>query len=149
MKKMNVLKGLLALAVVFLFAQCTDNKGTSTEASAPAVAGTNMKIAYVEVDSLLTKYRYWNDLNELMIQKEENIRTTLNEKAKELDGEMREFQRKLENNGLPAANVQNRKTHVCCRNSATCSSCRKSFMLTFRLKTRRTACSFAILSTHS
>ena len=81
---MNVLKGLLALAVVFLFAQCTDNKGTSTEASAPAVAGTNMKIAYVEVDSLLTKYRYWNDLNELMIQKEENIRTTLNEKAKEL-----------------------------------------------------------------
>ena len=31
MKKMNVLKGLLALAVVFLFAQCTDNKGTSTE----------------------------------------------------------------------------------------------------------------------
>lgn len=97
---MNVLKGLLALAVVFLFAQCTDNKGTSTEASAPAVAGTNMKIAYVEVDSLLTKYRYWNDLNELMIQKEENIRTTLNEKAKELDGEMREFQRKLENNGF-------------------------------------------------
>ena len=96
---MNVLKGLLALAVVFLFAQCTDNKGTSTEASAPAVAGTN-KIAYVEVDSLLTKYRYWNDLNELMIQKEENIRTTLNEKAKELDGEMREFQRKLENNGF-------------------------------------------------
>ena len=95
---MNVLKGLLALAVVF--AQCTDNKGTSTEASAPAVAGTNMKIAYVEVDSLLTKYRYWNDLNELMIQKEENIRTTLNEKAKELDGEMREFQRKLENNGF-------------------------------------------------
>ena len=97
---MNVLKGLLALAVVFLFAQCTDNKGTSTEASAPAVAGTNMKIAYVEVDSLLTKYRYWNDLNGLMIQKEENIRTTLNEKAKELDGEMREFQRKLENNGF-------------------------------------------------
>lgn len=82
MKKTNVLKGLLALAVVLLFAQCTEKKGTSTEASAPAVAGTNMKIAYVEVDSLLTKYRFWNDLNELMIQKEENIRTTLNEKQR-------------------------------------------------------------------
>ena len=142
---MNVLKGLLALAVVFLFAQCTDNKGTSTEASAPAVAGTKMKIAYVEVDSLLTKYRYWNDLNELMIQKEENIRTTLNEKAKELENSSVSWKTTV----LPAANVQNRKTHVCCRNSATCSSCRKSFMLTFRLKTRRPACSFAILSTHS
>ena len=52
-----------------------------------------MKIAYVEIDSLLTKYRYWNDLNEMMIQKEENIRTTLNEKSKKnLDKEMREFQ---------------------------------------------------------
>ena len=36
----------------------------------------------------------------MMIQKEENIRTTLNEKAKDLDTEMREFQRKLENNGF-------------------------------------------------
>ena len=35
-----------------------------------------------------------------MIQKEENIRTTLNEKAKDLDNDMREFQRKLENNGF-------------------------------------------------
>lgn len=41
-----------------------------------------MKIAYVEIDSLLTKYNFWNDLNEVMIQKEENIRTTLNEKQR-------------------------------------------------------------------
>ena len=59
-----------------------------------------MKIAYVEIDSLLTKYRFWNDLNELMIQKEENIRTTLNEKAKSRDAAMRDFQRKYENNGF-------------------------------------------------
>ena len=85
-----------------------------------------MKIAYVEVDSLLTKYRYWNDLNELMIQKEENIRTTLNEKAKELDGEMREFQRKLENNGFASRERAEQETHVCCRNSVTCSNCRKA-----------------------
>ena len=32
----------------------------------------------------------------LMIQKEENIRTTLNEKAKKLDADAKEFQRKLE-----------------------------------------------------
>jgi len=58
-------------------------------AAAPAAAGSsNMKIAYVEIDSLLTKYRFWNDLNEIMIQKEENIRTTLNEKAKKLEAEM-------------------------------------------------------------
>jgi Skp family chaperone for outer membrane proteins len=37
---------------------------------------------------------------EVMIQKEENIRTTLNEKAKKLDADAKEFQRKLENNGF-------------------------------------------------
>lgn len=96
-----ILNGFLALAMALIFAQCAENKGTASTASSPAaVSSGNLKIAYVEIDSLLTKYRYWNDLNELMIQKEENIRTTLNEKAKELEKEMREFQRKLENNGF-------------------------------------------------
>lgn len=107
MKKRNfILKGFLALAVITMFAQC-NNPQTNTatnSAAVPAVAGSsNMKIAYVEIDSLLTKYRFWNDLNEIMIQKEENIRTTLNEKAKKLEAEMKEFQRKYENNGFVSA----------------------------------------------
>ena len=98
----NILTGILALGMVLLFAQCTENKTNSNNAKAETevCAATNLKIAYVEIDSLLPKYRYWNELNEMMIQKEENIRTTLNEKAKALDKEMREFQRKLENNGF-------------------------------------------------
>ncbi len=97
-----ILNGLMALALVLMFTQCADNKSNDSTNNAPAaVSGpANMKIAYVEIDSLLTKYRFWNDLNEMMIKKEENIRTTLNEKAKDLDSEMREFQRKLENNGF-------------------------------------------------
>ena len=97
-----ILNGLMALALVLMFTQCADNKSNGSTNNAPAaVSGpANMKIAYVEIDSLLTKYRFWNDLNEMMIKKEENIRTTLNEKARELDSEMREFQRKLENNGF-------------------------------------------------
>ena len=59
-----------------------------------------MKIAFVEIDSLLTKYNFSNDLNEQIIKKEENIRTTLNEKGKKLEKEQQEFQRKYENNGF-------------------------------------------------
>ena len=100
MKRTNfILNGFLALAIVLVFAQCSDknnNAATSSAAPTAGVAGSsNMKIAYVEIDSLLT-----NDLNEVMIQKEENIRTTLNEKAKKLDADAKEFQRKLENNGF-------------------------------------------------
>lgn len=105
MKKTNfILNGFLALATVLVFAQCTDkNNNASTNSTAPAtgVAGSsNMKIAYVEIDSLLTKYNFWNDLNELMIKKEENIRTTLNERGKKLEAEAREFERKIQNNGF-------------------------------------------------
>lgn len=102
MKKTSfIVKGLLALAIVFGFTQCANNNAATQ--SAPAAGngnGTNMKIAYVEIDSLLTKYNFWNDLNEQMIKKEENIRTTLNEKGKKLEKEAQEFQRKYENNGF-------------------------------------------------
>ncbi len=101
MKKMKyILNGFLTLAFALMFTQCTDQKEASNNSQVVGTVSGNMKIAYVEIDSLLTKYRFWNDLNELMIQKEENIRTTLNEKAKDLDNDMREFQRKLENNGF-------------------------------------------------
>ena len=102
-KPKYILKGFLAMLMAVMFVQGNNNNAataTSAPATATATGTSNMKIAYVEIDSLLTKYRFWNDLNEQMIKKEENIRTTLNEKAKALDAAMREFQRKYENNGF-------------------------------------------------
>ena len=102
MKKL-ILNSFLAFGLALMFVQCADQNAQTTGAAAPqaAVAGSsNLKIAYVEIDSLLSKYNLWNDLNEQMIQKEENIRTALNEKGKKLEGEMKEFQRKIQNNGF-------------------------------------------------
>ena len=101
MRKANfILKGLMALAVVLTFTQCANNNASNQAAPAGATSTSGMKIAYVEIDSLLTKYNFWNDLNEQMIKKEENIRTTLNEKGRKLEKEAQEFQRKIENNGF-------------------------------------------------
>ena len=104
MKKTKmIVNGLLALTAVFGFSQCAE-KNTNATSAAPQTAaitsGSNMKIAYVEIDSLLTKYNFWNDLNEQMIKKEENIRTTLNEKGRKLEAEAKEFERKVQNNGF-------------------------------------------------
>jgi outer membrane protein len=95
----------LALALALGFTACADKGQNSAAASGDAVAAgvagsSNMKIAYVEIDSLLANYNFCKDLNELMIKKEENIRTTLNEKGKKLDADAKEFQRKYENNGF-------------------------------------------------
>ena len=92
MKTKNfIFKGILALAVALSFSQCANNQNNATPAPAAnneEVANANLRIAFVEIDSLLTKYNFCKDLNELMLQKEENIRTTLNEKAKKLENEM-------------------------------------------------------------
>ena len=103
MKKTNfILNGLMALAFGVMFAQCAGNNNASTTSApvAGATGSSNMKIAFVEIDSLLTKYNFWNDLSEQMLKKEENIRTTLNEKGKKLEAEAREFERKIQNNGF-------------------------------------------------
>ncbi|EPT33317.1 OmpH family outer membrane protein [Phocaeicola abscessus] len=106
MKTKNVLiKGFFAAAIMLPFTQCANNRN---KADVPPVATAadevapngNLKIAYVEIDSLLSKYNFCKDLNELMLQKEENIRTTLNEKAKRLDADAREWERKVQNNGF-------------------------------------------------
>ena len=97
-----ILNGFIALTFGLMFAQCAGNNNAApvSAPAAGAAGSSNMKIAFVEIDSLLTKYNFWNDLTEQMIKKEENTRTTLNEKGKKLEKEAAEFQRKYENNGF-------------------------------------------------
>ena len=90
-----------AVAAIFTFTQC-NNAPQQAPVVAPVVCDTTpaLKIAYVDIDTLLTNYKLWIQLNEEMIRKEENIRTTLNEKAKDLQADFEEFERKLNNNGF-------------------------------------------------
>ena len=103
MKKMKfILNGLMVLTFGLMFAQCAgnDNAAPAQAPAAGATGSSNMKIAFVEIDSLLSKYNFCTDLTEEMIRKEENARTTLNEKGKKLEAEAKEFDRKLQNNGF-------------------------------------------------
>lgn len=97
-----LMNGLAALAFIVLFSQCTgktDNQTTTTPVQANAGL-SGMKIAYVEIDSLLAKYNFCIDLNEAMVKKGENVRMTLNQKATALQKEQQEFQKKVENNAF-------------------------------------------------
>lgn len=99
MKKLNYcLNALAAWAIVVLFSQCAGNTNNPS-AEAPAQAGlSGMKIAYVEIDTLLAKYNFCIDLNEAMVKKSENVRLTLNQKATDLEKQKQEFQTKYQNN---------------------------------------------------
>ncbi len=98
-----LIKGCAACACIALFTQCAGNADTKTTTksgeTAPVVTG-ELKLAYVDVDSLLSKYNFCIDLNEAMMKKEENIRMTLNQKAANLEKDQKEFQKKYENNAF-------------------------------------------------
>lgn len=113
MKRLNYLmNGLAALALIVLFAQCAGNTDKQTT-NAPAQAGglSEMKIAYVEIDTLLAKYNYCIDLNEAMVKKGENVRLTLNQKASELEKQKQGIpdkvpEQRLSFSGESAAGIQ-------------------------------------------
>lgn len=110
MKKGNqILNGCAALAMGLMFAQCNNATQGGTAAPVavqPAADASGLRIAYVEVDSLLSKYEFCIDMNQEMVKKEENVRATLNEKGKQLENEQKEFQYKYENNAFTQNRAQ-------------------------------------------
>ena len=91
---------VLSTAIVLGLCQCnqqtTNNASTVNQEQAP-VAVTGLKIASINVDSLLANYAFYQDLAEEMTRKEENYRLVLTEEGKKLQKEIDDFQKKLEN----------------------------------------------------
>ncbi len=79
-------------------------------AKASATSTGDMKIAYVEVDSLMSQYKYCKDFTAILQKKSNNARNTLNQKGQKLQAAAANFQQKLNSNGFTsreqAASVQ-------------------------------------------
>ena len=108
MNNKTMLKGCAILAMGLMMAQCDGNKQANTPVIAPATgtATSGLKIAFVEVDSLLSSYEFCIEMNLAMVKKEENVRATLNDKGKQLENEQQEFQYKYENNAFTKARAE-------------------------------------------
>ena len=93
---------LFAFATILFFTQCAKQQSAeqrNTDATATTVvAEKSVKIAFVDIDSLLSKYEFSVILNKEMLRKEEDMRMKLSEKAKALQADYEDFQRKLQNN---------------------------------------------------
>ena len=104
MKNINyVINGVLAVAVVILYIMQFSGKKESNIARTFTSTGDTtalLPIAYVNVDSLLLNYNYSKDLNEIILKKQENSRANITQKARSLQSEMQDFQRKIENNAF-------------------------------------------------
>ena len=102
-----------ALAFAAILASCNnaspkmDEKPQTVETG----NGSGMKIAYVEVDSLMTQYNFAKDYSVTLQKKSNNARNTLTQKGNQLQAAVNNFQQKLQNNGFQsreqAQGVQN------------------------------------------
>ena len=89
-----------ALAIAAMMVSCKNQSPKMDDQPAAAASGDGLKIAYVEVDSLMTQYTFAKDYSVTLQKKSNNARNTLNQKGNALQAAAANFQQKLNNNGF-------------------------------------------------
>ena len=99
-----------ALAIAAMMVSC-NNAAPKIDDQPAATSGDGLKIAFVEVDSLMTQYDFAKDYSVTLQKKSNNARNTLTQKGTALQAAVNNFQQKINNNGFQsreqAASVQN------------------------------------------
>lgn len=90
---------ILVAAVATLFVLFFTSKKAESPATEVAAA-EQIPVAYLNTDSLLVNYLFAQEANEKLMKKQEDARLKLNTKARTLQNEMMDFQRKLDNNAF-------------------------------------------------
>ena len=90
-----------ALAIAAMMVSCNNASSKMDEQPAAGDASASgMKIAYVEVDSLMTQYDFAKDYSVTLQKMSNNARNTLTQKGNALQAAVNNFQQKLNNNGF-------------------------------------------------
>jgi outer membrane protein len=95
-----VINVVLVAAVAALFVIVLSGKKQGETPTAAVEQSEVLPIAYLITDSLLVNYVFAQEANEKLMKKQEDARLKLNTKARTLQNEMADFQRKLENNAF-------------------------------------------------
>lgn len=114
MRKSKYIRMTLAVAAsAFVLSACNKSNPKMDESpvnNGQAAASTEMRIAYVEVDSLMSQYKFCKEYTAVLEKKSNNARNTITQKGKQLQAAAANFQQKLQNIGFTsreqAASVQ-------------------------------------------
>ena len=100
--------GAMALAVATLMATtaCDKSKTQADDQAANQVAPTETKIAFVEVDSIMTQYQFCKEYSLIMQKKGQNIQNTLAQKQQQLEAAAANFQQKIQQNAYTREQAQ-------------------------------------------
>ncbi len=88
------------IAMMALFATSCNNSAPKVDEKSTSISSVdaNMKIAYVEVDSIMTQYKFCKEYSAILEKKGQNIQNTLNSKGNALQAAVTKFQQDIQNN---------------------------------------------------
>ncbi len=95
------MKEILFIAAVAacMFTSCNQSAPKVDEKSQTAeTGGSDLKIAYIEVDSIMSQYQFCKEYSLILQKKSQNIQNTINQKGQSLQAAAANFQQKIQQN---------------------------------------------------
>lgn len=108
MNKTNIFGTLAVAAMAAMTMTSCDKSKSQNDDKQPAVqtAPTSMKIAFVEVDSIMSQYKFCKDYSLILQKKGQNIQNTLAQKQQALEAAAANFQQKAQQNAYTREQAQ-------------------------------------------
>lgn len=98
MKKNFFSVALVAAFAAMAMTSCDKSKSADEQPAASQNAPAELKIAYVEVDSIMSQYQFCKDNKAVLTKKGQNIEATLQQKQEALQAAANNFQQKIQQN---------------------------------------------------
>ena len=100
MNKKNILKVLTITAATMATLSSCNQSAPKVDAKSdtPQKVPASLKIAYVEVDSIMSQYKFCKDYSLILQRKGQNIKSTLAAKQQQLQAAAADFQQKMQQN---------------------------------------------------
>ena len=98
--KKNILSSVAFAAVAALALVSCNKSQPQVEAKSESTAPAELKIAYVEVDSIMTQYTFAKEYSALLEKKGQNIQATIAQKGQALQAAAANFQQKIQQNAF-------------------------------------------------
>lgn len=109
MNKKNIFGTLAATVLVAMTTVSCDKSKPQVDDKQPAAAQaapTSTKIAFVEVDSIMSQYKFCKDYSLILQKKGQNIQNTLAQKQQALEAAAANFQQKIQQNAYTREQAQ-------------------------------------------
>ena len=99
MNKKNLFRTMILTAVAAIAVSSCDNANSKADNKSQANGKpTELKLAYVEIDSIMTQYNFCKEYSKVLEKKGQNIQNTLAQKQQALQNAGVNFQQKLQQN---------------------------------------------------